>query len=228
MKIKLPFKPDILSLSGVVLLLCSFLETVLLFTGPIAVVKVGFQDIPFFLLVLSTIFLGIRLLILDSSERREGGLFFFTELLTVYALLLFLFSYIFAANAGMDYVQRFIETGGELRLAMDTSTERINVSARFLPFLLPVLFLHVLLALRLRKFGLLLTLLAAGLSTLSFPSMVNLEGFGALGWISLTPLIYLLWKSSYGKIVFYGVSYGVLTTLMSNYWLGTFSLVSLM
>ncbi|MFW6344222.1 MAG: apolipoprotein N-acyltransferase [Sediminispirochaetaceae bacterium] len=235
MKMRLPFRPDTYSIAGIVLLLFSAIETLMLFFGPIAVSKVGFLDMPFFILALGASLLGVGLLIFRLREPADAGrrekeekFFFFTELLTVYALLLFLFSYIFAANAGLDYVQRFIETGGELRLAMDTGTERAIVSARLLPILLPVFFFHIHLAVRLRKFGLLLTFLAAGLTTLSFPSMVKLEGFGFLGWVSLAPLVYLLWKSSYGKIIFYGVSYGVLATLMSNYWLGTFSLVSLM
>ncbi len=65
------------------------------------------------------------------------------------------------------------------------------------------------------------------LTVLSYPSFIGLDGIALIGWISLVPLILVLRAQSYGRGVFFGVVYGVFTTLLVNYWLATFSLVSL-
>lgn len=208
----------------------ALVETALAVSGPFPLETPDMRDLPFFLLIAATYLLGLRLVAprLRFRRRQVDRLFLSTELILALGLLLFLFSYIFAANASMDYVQRFMESGGNLELAIDTGTERMIAAVRYLPFVGAFLLLHLYLAVRLRRFGMLLTLLSVALTVLSFPSAVNLGGIGILGWISLTPLIYTLWRSSYWKILFYGISYGVLATLLSNYWLGTFSLVSLL
>ena len=224
------YRPDSFRIFGVVLLLVSLLELAFSVSGPIAFEEPDLRNTPFFLLVGANYLLGLRLMAPRFRYRRAAvdRLFFATELLLGFALILFAFNYIFAANANMDYVQRFIESGGNLRLAIDTGTERAITSARYAPFILVALTLHLYLAVRLRRFGFLLTLLAVGLTVLSFSSAVNLRGLGYLGWIALSPLIYVLWRSSYWNVVFYGVFYGLFATLLSNYWLGTFSLVSLL
>jgi hypothetical protein len=58
------------------------------------------------------------------------------EVLFVPAFILFLFSYIYAINANMDYMQRFIASGGEIRLAQSTALERLYAGIRFGPFVL--------------------------------------------------------------------------------------------
>ena len=75
--------------------------------------------------------------------------------------------------------------------------------------------------------GLLLVYAAVFLTVISYPSFLSLDGIAAVGWISLVPLILVLRAQSYGRGVFFGVVYGVFTTLLVNYWLATFSLVSL-
>ena len=57
------------------------------------------------------------------------------ELLFSGSLLLFLFAYIYATNANMDYVQRFMASHGNLRLAPDSTQERLAACLRFLPLL---------------------------------------------------------------------------------------------
>jgi len=163
------------------------------------------------------------------------------EVLIVCTLLLFLFIYIFATNANMDYVQRFIESGGNLRLAVDSTTERLIASARYLPLL--AVNLGVYLYTRVFRwpavrgtrggpyaitgFALLWVLLAVFLSVIALPSFLRLEGLPLLAWVSMVPLFLVLSTMRYSLGVFYGISYGVFSTLLINYWLGTFSLVSL-
>ncbi|MFW6329227.1 MAG: apolipoprotein N-acyltransferase [Alkalispirochaetaceae bacterium] len=224
------YRLDRFRVAGLLFLFTALAELALAVSGPFPLTEVDLRDTPFFLMLGVFYLLGISLLLPRRSFRRArvARLFFLTELLLAYSVLLFLFDYIFAANANMDYVQRFIESGGNLRLTLDTTTERAIAAARYGPFILLSLLLHLYLALRLKRFGMLATLLSVILTVLSYPSAADLDGFALLGWFSLTPLIYVLWRSSYPKILLYGVSYGVLATLLSNYWLGTFSLVSLL
>jgi apolipoprotein N-acyltransferase len=202
------------------------------------------------------------------------------EVLLSYALLLFLFAYFFALNANMDYVQRFIESGGNLRLAIDTTTERRLVFFRYVPYVVVDALVYVYFRLRhyrviagaerrarvltrfgrlgsrgaavsrgasgarfaaapgvgakrdpigdfARVWGLLLVYAAVFLTVVSYPSFMGLEGIAVVGWVSLVPLILVLRAQSYGRGIFFGVVYGVFTTLLVNYWLATFSLVSL-
>ncbi len=163
------------------------------------------------------------------------------EVLMVCTLLLFLFIYVFAVNANMDYVQRFIESGGNLRLAVDSTTERLIASARYLPLL--AVSLGVYLYTRVFRpqavrgtrggpyaitgFALLWVLLAVFLSVVALPSFLRLEGLPVLAWVAMVPLFLVFSTVRYSLGVFYGISYGVFSTLVINYWLGTFSLVSL-
>ena len=224
------YRLDRFRIAGLLLLFVSLVETALTVSGPFPLETPDIRDLPYFVLIGASYFLGLRLVAPRLRYRRKqvDRLFFATEILVGLGLLLFFFDYIFAANANMDYVQRFMESGGNLNLAIDTSTERAIAAARYLPFVLAALLLHLYLAVRLNRYGMLLTLLSVGLTVLSFPSAATLQGVGFLGWISLVPLIYTLWRSSYWNVLFYGVTYGVLATLLSNYWLGTFSLVSLL
>ncbi len=224
------YRLDRFRIAGLLLLFVSLVETALAVSGPFPLETPDIRDLPYFVLIGASYFLGLRLVAPRLRYRRKqvDRLFFATEILVGLGLLLFFFDYIFAANANMDYVQRFMESGGNLSLAIDTTTERAIAAARYLPFVLAVLLLHLHLAVRLNRYGMLLTLLSVGLTVLSFPSAATLQGVGFLGWISLVPLIYTLWRSSYWNVLFYGVTYGVLATLLSNYWLGTFSLVSLL
>lgn len=165
----------------------------------------------------------------DLAPAAEG-LFF-------YGLFLFLFSYIFALNANMDYVQRFVESGGNLQIAMDTATERRIAMVRYLPLLAVDLALWVGAGVQRRekrrvlRWSPVLVLLSTGLSVLAMPHATNLQGYGWLGWISLVPLFLVIFSQMEyrrpGRAIWYGVLYGVLFTLLGNFWLGTFNLVSL-
>lgn len=153
------------------------------------------------------------------------------------ALLLSVFDYVFALNANMDYVQRFIESGGNLTLALDTRTERLVVLIRYGPLILAGVSSFLLRRFRdgaaqsltevCRSWGLPLTLASAALHALSFPSFLSLDGLPWLGWFALVPVFLVLRHSCYRRAVFLAVVFGTFTMILSNYWLGTFSLVSL-
>lgn len=165
----------------------------------------------------------------DLAPAGEG-LFF-------YGLFLFIFVYIFALNANMDYVQRFIESGGNLQLALDTATERRLALMRFGPLLFMDLFIWFrgerarTYASPIQRWAAPLILLSVALSVLSMPNPLDLNGWGVLGWISLVPVVMVLRvhveQRQAGRAVWYGVLFGVLFTILGNFWLGTFALVSL-
>ena len=141
----------------------------------------------------------------------------------------FLFSYIFAANANLDYVQWFIRSGGNLKLAPDSWTERLVAFVRYGPLLLSGIGVYVW---RRRNRGpdpwrLPTVLFSSLLTTLSFPSFLHLDGYGVLAWVALIPLFSVLFRADRKAIVFYGTVYGTYTSTLINFWLGTFSLVSL-
>ena len=164
-----------------------------------------------------------------------------SEILFSLTLVFFLFIYIYATNANMDYVQRFMTSHGNLRLAPNSRQERLAACLRYLPLLTLDVLWYVLFRLSLplkRRSGsgpvarfavwaLPLTLLSGTLMALSFPSFLNMKGIPILGWFCLVPLIVALADLPFGWGVFYGTFAGVLQTMISNYWLGTFNLLTL-
>lgn len=216
--------------------------------GPLVIAVPGPADSPYYLLISLHFLYGLVLFIASLLptqggfvRRRLHSLAFIPEALFFFGLLLFLFAYVFAMNAEMDYVQRFIASSGNLRLALDTRTERAQSAARFLPLMLvnlPVYFYFRIGRRQLAnavlpgswgfgRFAFGWVAVAVLLSVFAQPSFLRLEGIPWLAWISLVPLL-LVWRfARFGVAWFYGVAYGVTTTLLTNYWLGTFSLVSL-
>jgi apolipoprotein N-acyltransferase len=204
--------------------------------------------------ILAGLHLGAGALLAVRLARRRAGLPFAAadrpwfrlhacELLLVLTLCLGLFSYIFAANANMDYVQRFMASGGNVRLAADTRRERLAVGVRYGPLLLADAAWLVLgrlpparrraraarrpAAQHVGDWSLALSLLSALLYALALPSFASAGGLAPLAWICLVPLFVVLALAPYRRGVFYGTSAGVLATLLVNYWLGTFHLLSL-
>ena len=129
------------------------------------------------------------------------------ELLLSLGVVLFLFSYIYATNANMDYVQRFMASHGNLRLAPNSTQERLRrvspLCCRFLPWtprgtctsgsggapwralrLGGDRFTHI--------WALPLAILSGLLYALAFPSFVRTAGMPALGWVCLVPLLLCL------------------------------------
>ncbi len=237
-------------------LLLSAAEALLLLRGPFAVPagRLGPSDLFYGLLLAGHLAAGLALLARrprrlpasggppprpePAGAGRMPGRFpplRAPELLFAASLLLFLFSYIYALNANMDYIQRFMATGGAVRLALDTTRERLESAVRYLPLLL--LNLGGYLAARLpgrgaprspvERWALPLTILSSLLTVFAFPSFISLAGIPALAYVALVPLLLVLRSVPYRWGLFYGTFFGVLQGMLANFWLGTFSLISL-
>ncbi|TFG61851.1 MAG: apolipoprotein N-acyltransferase [Spirochaetales bacterium] len=217
-------------------------EIVFFFFGPIGMEKGGHGVMDY--LVLGYLLLHVIFLLrLRPGKKRHlfRILLRSPEVLLVIGLVLFLFSYIYASNANMDYIQRFAASSGNIHLAPDSRIQRLNSMIQFLPFLIidaaalvwfRVKFKQaVLRVLKSNHFsavwGLPSVLLSAFLYTLALPSFAALDGIFILAFICLIPLYITIRFSSYGWGVFYGLAFGLVQTMLANYWLGTFSLVSL-
>ncbi len=220
---------------GWIYLLVPLVEGLLCFSGLLEPSRdnIRFFDILYFVILIVHAGAGIFLIL---RRKRERGmlqcLYSLPECLFVISLLFFLFSYIYALNANMDYVQRFIASGGAVRLALDTTQERLIAAVKFLPLILLNGFYYIFW--RLRKAGapatvwsLPLVLLSVMLSVLSFPSFFSLEGIPTLAFIALVPLFLVLEYVPFRRGLFYITSYGVLQGMLINSWLGTYSLITL-
>ncbi|MFW5745507.1 MAG: apolipoprotein N-acyltransferase [Spirochaetota bacterium] len=237
--------------SAAIYLAVSLAVSYINFGSSVAIPAPGLGDLPLFVILGLHYAWGIALLLSSTEYRRfhrsaYRRLLFVPEVLGAVSLLFFLFSFIFALNANMDYVQRFIESGGNLRLALDTRTERLLVWIRVFP--LVALDVGTWLLFRIgrpalvraahnersqppdfvvRPWAFAATLSSAFLVAIAMPSFLDLDGFPLLGWVAWVPLFLVLRSARFGRGVFYGITFGVFTTLLSSYWLGTFSLVSL-
>jgi apolipoprotein N-acyltransferase len=79
--------------------------------------------------------LGLQLLFgLLALFGRDPGIL--AEIVLAPALILFVFAYIHALSANMDYVQRYIATQGQIHLAKSTALEQLYAFLRFGPLLL--------------------------------------------------------------------------------------------
>ena len=83
----------------------------------------------FFLLLAGQVILAVSI-----GLRKKPDLL--NQVLIVGSLLVFLFAFIYAKNASMDYVQRFIANKGQISLAENTLTEQLYSFVRFGPLLL--------------------------------------------------------------------------------------------
>ncbi len=187
------------------------------------------QDILLIFSLALHLFWAFSLLVLKSRRdnfalKAPAGMF-------AASLLMFLFSYLYACNAGLEYIQRFAQTSDILSFAPDTTTGRLYALFMYLPFI--VSDLTAIFILKKTKgispsfSRLALTMLSAVLYSLSFPSFFHPEGFPLLAFIALVPLILVINHSKTGEGVFWAVVFGVFQTTIINYWLSTFSLVSL-
>ena len=163
------------------------------------------------------------------------------EILAFLTIVLYLFSYVYALSANMDYVQRFALGSENLRLAPESGIERLNASLRFGPFLaVDAAWFVVFRVGRFRRgtagrypddpvarWGLLIALGSAFLYALSFPSFLDLDGIPLLGYIALVPLFVVFHRCRYGDAVFHGIVFGTIEMMVVSYWLGTYSLISL-
>ena len=190
--------------------------------------------------------LGLLVIMLTAGTVAVTGKNpgFLIEALIAPAIVLFLFAFIHARSANMDYVQRYIANGGSLKLAQSTTTAHIHALLRYGPILAVGIGYYAWLGIRrirdaatgfnrsfldryIRPWGLFWSVAAAVLFGLSFPSFARLGGMAPLAWISLIPLFLVLLVSKSLKGIFYGVAFGTIQALIVNYWHGTYSYVTL-
>ena len=160
------------------------------------------------------------------------------------ALILFVFAFIWARSANMDYVQRYIASSGQLQLAESTAVEQLYAILRYGPVLILNAAYYILRRIvrgqpsgksgegrwidrTIGRWALAWVVLSAGLFGFSFPSFLRLDGIGWLAWISLVPLLLVLITARPTMAVFYGVVFGALQAMIINYWLGTYNYVTL-
>ncbi len=188
---------------------------------------------------------GILLVLTLFRGRASRGAAFLLvrvpEILLTLCTVLFLFTYIYATNANMDYVQRFMATHGNLRLAPNSTQERLEACLRYLPLIALDSLWYVLVRIRrplaargafdgarpASTWGLPLAMLSGLLTALAFPSFLRVQGIPVLAWFSLVPLMLCLSAAPKGWGIFYGTLAGVVQTMITNYWLGTFNLLTL-
>lgn len=204
---------------------------------------ISLYDWIFFMLLAGQFVLAV----LAYFKKEPGN---FPEVIAVVALLLFLFAYIYALNANMDYVQRFILTKGQIALAKSTAEEQLYAVIRFFPLLLLNFWYyfwkrlgkkskdridavfdvsHPLTTLKnlITPWALLWTILSAVLYGLAHPSFITLDGIFIFGWIGLIPLFLVFIYEKPPWAVFHGVTFGALQTLIINFWHGTYDYISL-
>ncbi|HTO20842.1 MAG TPA: hypothetical protein VMQ10_00050, partial [Spirochaetia bacterium] len=133
------------------------------------------------------------------------------EVLLALTAVFFLFTFIYATNANMDYVQRFMRSHGAVLLAPDSTQERRSAVARFLPLLVVDAAAYVAARLSARSarsarpgspapaatpgerwpatWALVLAAATGVLNGLAFPSFLVTGGLPVLGWFCLVPLL---------------------------------------
>jgi apolipoprotein N-acyltransferase len=218
----------------------------LLYWGPFALAGLDaltYSDYLYVAYLLLHLICGLVLISTSARARRlaaiTSGMVRIPEVLFVVSVLLYLFAYIYALNANMDYIQRFVSSGGAVRLALDTRSERLTATVKYGPLLLTNAFFYLFWRLKravqasplpgsaLVRWALPFVLLSTVVSVLCFPSFLSLEGLGFLAFAAAVPLLLVFQANSLGWGVFYGLAFGVLQTMLLNYWLGTYSLVTL-
>ena len=190
-------------------------------------------------------------LVLLALQFIAGFLAFFgiepgvlVEVAWAQALILFVFAFIWARSANMDYVQRYIASSGQLQLAGSTAVEQLYAILRYGPVLILNAAYYILrrtvrgepsgktcrgrwIDRTIDRWALPWVVLSAGLFGFSFPSFLRLDGIGLLAWIALVPLFLVLITARPTMAVFYGVVFGALQAMIINYWLGTYNYVTL-
>ncbi len=190
-------------------------------------------------LVLGLLGLQLAFGVIALFGKNPGVL---AEVVLAQALIMFVFAYIHALSANMDYVQRYIATNGKLHLAKSTALEQFYAFLRYGPLFLVTGVYYVWrnvtkrednrssesrLYRVIRPWALAWVVFAAALFGLSFPSFISLDGMGFLAWFALVPVLLVLITAKPAMGIFYGVVFGTLQALIVNYWHGTYDYVTL-
>jgi apolipoprotein N-acyltransferase len=132
----------------------------------------------------------------------------------------------------MDYVQRFIATHGNLRLALDSWRERLTACLRYLPLLVVDAVAIWIFGMRgkmthIDVWAMPCSIASGILYALAQPSFLSTTGMPVLAWVCLVPLFIVLENVSIPRGIFYGSFTGIIQAMISNFWLGTFNLLTL-
>ena len=164
----------------------------------------------------------------------HNGIMRLHDILLASSLFIFIGVHIFARNANLDYVQRFILTEGDPTRTLDAPQEIARTWAYYFPFVAANIAIYIWRVIKKRHITQLilpLLLLSGFLITIAHPSFVHEEGFGLLSYIALIPLLVAIELAmrnlSWGWGVIYGTIYGTFSTLLMNYWLITFNPISI-
>lgn len=226
---------------AIVISAVAFLELLNFFFGPFGLPK-GKTILDFLFLVV-VLFHGLWVYRLLAGNRRRIliALFRTPEILFAVTGVLFLLAYIFGSHGGVVHLPQLSAVGAGRSHLSGPASARLNTLSRFIPLLAVQVWALVLFRLRApriaafqigsrypaAKWGMGLAILSALLFAFSFPSFLSLEGWSMLAFIALVPLFSVFYRVPYGRGVFYGVTFGVVETLLSNYWLGSFRDLSL-
>ncbi|THB68118.1 MAG: apolipoprotein N-acyltransferase [Spirochaetaceae bacterium] len=180
----------------------------------------------------------LAVLLAFSNRRERLSKYFITYswALLVFVLALASFRYFFAMNANLEYVQRIAEHGGIIDLAKDTASERGLVFRQFGGYILAGLVGLILSNLASWKqwrrppsdlWAFPLALIGGIACTLALPNGFFVNGIPALAFFAMLPLFIIIEKLDLSSAWRYGMLWAFTFLLLSNYWLATFSLVSL-
>lgn len=185
----------------------------------------GLNDLSYFLVLVLHGLLGVWYMVRPQQRFTRGR----TGLDTLFGITLiaFLFSYFFALTANLDYIQRWQMGSEAINLSIDSSTEQRITFFRFLPFF--AAYALSIFWLRPKQWWVFPSLMLASLlNALAFPNIFSTSGASFLILVAFVPLMLSL-DSARDLRSFWirGFFWGLLTTMLRNYWLGTYSLVTL-
>ncbi len=208
----------------------SFLLLGLALVGPFSMLPLDFGGYLYLsLLVAHLTTLGVEFWRKHSTGERSNQYIVY-EVLMVLWLFLFVFSWIYARNANMDYAQRIAAGSTAISFEQSSLIARIYALIRYIPLFSMAVYLFV-------KYSKGISLISRGATlfvalsviviTLALPSFLSLEGIGGLAWIALVPLFFILRRSSYARGLWLIGVYAAFSTMLIHYWLGGFNLVAL-
>ncbi len=198
--------------------------------GPLSIFPLNFGGVLYGVVLIAQLcILAIELKNTRSISRKKN-IYVYYEALIALLVLLFVFAWIYARNANMDYAQRFAAGTHLLSFERDSTLARIYALIRYIPLLAIAIYWYVRHSQGIHLF-LRSALLWIGVSVLlivlALPSAIHLQGMGVFAWIAMVPLFFILRRCSYARGLWLLGVYAAFSTMAIHYWLGGFNLVSL-
>lgn len=185
----------------------------------------GISDLSYLAVILVFGIFGIWQFLRRDVERRAGGSAI--NGLLGFAFLAFLFSWFFALVANMEYAQRLELGTRAINLSVDSAVEQQIAVLRFFPFFLASIW-GLIVEGRKDWWKFPLAIATTWVHAMAFPNFFVKEGLGFLGLVAMIPIFVLLDKSKrLSEWWVLGFFWALISTMLRNYWLGTYSLVTL-